>query len=163
MGSGNPIRLAPLLILGLLFSAAQPPSLTAQSQSPTQVGKPNIAVWDFSLQGIGENEGRAIINRLRSELVNTFLFTVMSRDQIIKLLGEMELGQTLGDPNEAIQGGKLKGVKYVVTGSLVAVMDAIQITVEMIDGELPRRILVRHHQRGAVAIGDVDTSGGGDG
>ncbi|MBI3993892.1 MAG: hypothetical protein HY342_11505 [Candidatus Lambdaproteobacteria bacterium] len=106
-------------------------------------------MWDFTLEGIGEYEGRAVTNRLRSELVNSGQFRVMSRDQIKKLLGEIELGQMLGDPRDAIEAGKLKGVDYVVTGTLVLVMGATQVTVEMIDGstaEIMRSITPRPFQ-----------------
>ena len=94
-----------------------------------------IAVWDFSLEGMQRGDGRAVTNRLRSELVNSGKFQVMSRDQIKTLLGEQALGQTLVDAKEAIKAGKLKGVKFVVTGTIVSVRGAFQITAEMIDGE----------------------------
>ena len=94
-----------------------------------------IAVWDFTLEGMQRGDGRAVTNRLRSELVNSGKFQVMSRDQIKTLLGEQALGQTLVDAKEAIKAGKLKGVKFVVTGTIVSVRGAFQITAEMIDGE----------------------------
>ena len=110
-----------------------PGAVFAQAQE--KATKPRIAVWDFSLEGLEASDGRAITNRLRSELVNSEKYQVMSRDQIKTLLGEQELGQTLIDAKQAIETGKLKGVEFVVTGTVITVRGAIQITAEMIDGK----------------------------
>ena len=110
-----------------------PQAVFAQSGGGEKRAK--IAVWDFSLEGMQKGDGRAVTNRLRSELVNSGRYQIMSRDQIKTLLGEQALGQTLVDAKEAIKAGKLKGVKFVVTGTIVSVRGAFQITAEMIDGE----------------------------
>lgn len=102
--------------------------------TPPTGKKPQIAVWEFTLTDMEKSDGRAIANTLRSALVNTRVFRVMTRDQIDTLLGEQALGQTLIDAKEAIKAGKLKGVKYVVTGSLISIRGAFQATFEMIDG-----------------------------
>lgn len=151
-------KLTLILLLGMIVFLMPTVTIFAQSSSSKST-KANIAVWDFSLQGIGENEGRAVTNKLRSELVNTGLFRIMSRDQVKKLLGEIALGQTLGDPKEAIKAGKLKGVEFVVTGTLVSLMGAVQITAEMIDGEtgeIIRSITPRPYRGGFLDFMDND-------
>ena len=120
--------------IAMLLAAAMvlfnlPAAVFAQSED-----KPKIAVWDFALEGMQPGDGRAVTNRLRSELVNSGKYQVMSRDQIETLLGEQALGQTLVDAKEAIKAGKLKGVQFVVTGTIITVRGAFQITAEMIDG-----------------------------
>lgn len=125
-----------LLAIALAFGMVMinlPLAVLAQSGSGEARAK--IAVWDFTLEGMQKGDGRAVTNRLRSELVGSGKFQIMSRDQIKTLLGEQALGQTLVDAKEAIKAGKLKGVKYVVTGTIVSVRGAFQITAEMIDGE----------------------------
>lgn len=118
------------------LAAALFPAALCYGQAKQKTSEaPKIAVWDFSLAGIGVNEGRAVTNRLRSELVNSRKFRVMTRDQIETLLGEQALGETLIDAKEAIRAGKLKGVRFVVAGTLIALRGAFQITAEMIDGE----------------------------
>ena len=139
-----PTVIAISLLIGASLALAQdrPSSKSARQTSI-------IAVWDFTLEGIGQHEGRAVTNRLRSELVNTGLFRVMSRDQLGTLLGEQDLSLALGDPRKAIEAGRLKGVDFVVTGTLVAVAGAIQTTVEMIDGstaEIMRSITPRPYR-----------------
>lgn len=110
------------------------PAFSAGAQEKPEEETPQIAVWDFNLTEMNKTDGQAIANSLRSALVNTRVFRVMTRDQIDTLLGEQALGQTLVDAKEAIKAGKLKGVKYVVTGSLIAIRGAFQATFEMIDG-----------------------------
>ncbi len=117
--------LAATLAVWLGFTCA------AVAQEP----RPQIAVWEFQLDGVSKGDGRAITNRLRSELVNTRKFRVMTRDQLDTLLGEQALGQTVIDATEAIKTGKLKGIKYVVTGTIISIRNAFQMTMEKIDGQ----------------------------
>lgn len=124
--------LATILAAGMVMINF-PQVLFAQSVGGAEKAK--IAVWDFTLEGMQPGDGRAVTNRLRSELVNSGKYRVMTRDQIKTLLGEQALGQTLIDAKEAIKAGKLKGVQFVVTGTIVSVRSAFQITAEMIDGE----------------------------
>lgn len=121
-------------VLGALLIALLGAPAAAQPQAPP-AQRATVAVWDFTLEGTSPTEGTAIANRLRSELVNSGVFRVMSRDQLRKLLGELEIGQALGDAQEAIRAGRLKGVRYVVTGTVVTLRNAVQVTAEMIDGE----------------------------
>lgn len=118
----------------MLAAAVSSPAYSQQKADPSATGTVAVAVWDFSRQGISETQGTAFTNRLRSELVNRGHFRVVTRDQVRTLLGEMELTQLLGDPRDAIQSGKLKGVRFVIAGTLVALPGATQITAELIDG-----------------------------
>ncbi|MCH7479750.1 MAG: hypothetical protein IIA14_16810, partial [SAR324 cluster bacterium] len=102
--------------------------------------KPRAAVLGFRLIGVSEADGELIVNKLRSELVKSELFQVMTRDQLNTLLEEQALGQTLIEASAAAKAGKLKGVKFAVTGSIIFTREAFQTTFEMIDAETGRII-----------------------
>ena len=91
--------LATILAAGMVMINI-PHALFAQTAGGEEKAK--IAVWDFTLEGMQPGDGRAVTNRLRSELVNSGKYRVMTRDQIKTLLGEQALGQTLIDAKEAI-------------------------------------------------------------
>lgn len=114
------------LALGALLVA---PAATAQAQP----AKPRIAVLEFERIEVGEAEGAAVTNQLRSELVNLRVFTVLDRGQTEAVLQELAFQQAgVTDPGRAARIGKLLNVQYIVTGRLTALADAYQVHAQMI-------------------------------
>ena len=128
-------KLGFVLLLSLLLAPLAGIAQQAASDEKSPPKKLRIAVIGFRLTGMSEAEGKLVANKLRSELVRSAQYAVMTRDQIEALIDEQALGQTLIEAAEAAKAGKMKGVEYIVTGSLVGARGAYQTTFEMINAE----------------------------
>ena len=128
-------KLGLVLLFSLLFAPLAVIAQQAAGEEKSPPKKLRIAVIGFRLTGMSEAEGELVANKPRSELVRSAQFDVMTRDQIEALIDEQALGQTLVEAAEAARAGKMKGVEYVVTGSLVGTRGAYQATFEMINAE----------------------------
>ena len=124
-----------VLLLSLLFAPLAVIAQQAAGEEKSPPKKLRIAVIGFRLTGMSEADGELVANKLRSELVRSVQYDVMTRDQIEALIEEQALGQTLLEAAEAAKAGKMKGVEYIVTGSLVGARGAYQTTFEMINAE----------------------------
>ena len=119
-----------VLGLGILLLSVAP---VAFGQSPVKE-KSRVAVLDLELIGSTKEEGAAVVDQLRNEFVNFGTFTVLSRDQIEKLLGEQAF-QSGGftDQSEAVRVGKLLNAKFILTGRLTKLSGAYQLNVQLIE------------------------------
>ncbi len=111
------------------------PLIAAGLPAPAQAqpAKPRIAVLEFERIEVGEAEGAAVTNQLRSELVNLRVFTVLERSQTEAVLEELAFQQVgVTDPGRAARIGRLLNVQYIVTGRLTALADAYQVHAQMI-------------------------------
>ncbi|OGJ90008.1 MAG: hypothetical protein A2268_12565 [Candidatus Raymondbacteria bacterium RifOxyA12_full_50_37] len=79
-----------------------------------------VAVLDLELQGLEAIAGKALSDRLRSDLVATGRFTVMERGQMDEIMKEQGFQASGACSDEAclIEIGQLLGVEKMVAGSL---------------------------------------------
>lgn len=106
------------------------------AQTPVKEERLRIAVLDFKLVDVDEAAGVLMIDKLRSDLVNTQRFIVLDRAQSDKILAELERQQTgLTDTATSTKIGQQFNVARIVTGRVASVksLGIIQVNVEMID------------------------------
>jgi TolB-like protein len=95
-----------LVLLSVTLSFAQNP-------------RENIALSDLSAQGVDASASAIISDRLRNELFNTGLFTVIERGQMQEILKEQGFQQSGCTSDQcAIEVGQILNVKYIVVGSV---------------------------------------------
>lgn len=98
-----------------------------------------IAVLDFTLQGKGfktEDLGQIVAEWLITALVKEGRFDVIERRLLQKIIAEQQLSETgLLDQETTAQLGKVLGVKAIITGSVMRVLDITEINTRMIDVE----------------------------
>ena len=103
----------------------------------------NIAVFDFSNNGLSVNEVRTLTDRLRTELVLTKKFKVVERSKIEEILKEQDF-QLSGCVDEClIEVGKLVGATSVIVGSVGKVGQTFTISARIVDassGEIEKAI-----------------------
>jgi len=122
------MRLRPALLFCGLFSL----NIFAVGDS-TQT-KTNIAVSDLAGQGIDASTAAVISDRLRSELFNTGMVSVLERSQMQEILKEQGFQQTGCTSDQcAVETGQLLGVKYMVVGSIGLVGHTYTIASRLID------------------------------
>lgn len=136
MGLGLPLV---LLLIPLVLMAGR-----ARAQEPP----PRIAVLEFQSVEIGRAEVAAASDQLHNELVNFQVFTVLDRDQIKAILGEMAFQQGgFTDPAQVQEVGKLLNVEYIVTGRITSFSGAYQVKAQLVrveTGEIVRSETVLH-------------------
>ena len=126
-------RLAGLLVAAMVLASLPPLGL---AQSPPVGEKLRIAVLDFKLVDVDPAAGILMIDRLRSDLVNTNRFIVLDRAQSDKITEELARQQTgLTDSTTSTRIGEQFNVARIVTGRVASVksLGIIQVNVEMID------------------------------
>jgi len=108
--------------------------------------KTNIAVLDLEPRGgLSAEEVMSISDRLRGELINTGLYTVVERGQMDAILKEQGFQQT-GACSEAsciVEVGQLLAVYKMVGGSIGKVGKAYSINLKIIDvatGKIERQV-----------------------
>ena len=78
----------------------------------------NVAVFDFSNNGIDDDEVVMLTDRLRTELVKYGKINLVERSKIDEVLSEQEL-QSSGCVDEClIEVGKILGASSIITGSI---------------------------------------------
>lgn len=110
--------------------------LPAHGQEQAPPAKPHVAVLDFKLVEVDAAEGVVMIDRLRSDLVQTGAFVVLDRGQSDKILDELERQQVgLSDAATATRIGEQFNVQRIVAGRVAALknLGIVQANVEMID------------------------------
>jgi len=125
-------------LMGLCFLT----TLTVAQDS----SKTNIAVLDLEPRGgLSAEEVMSISDRLRGELINTGLYTVVERGQMDAILKEQGFQQT-GACSEAsciVEVGQLLAVYKMVGGSIGKVGKAYSINLKIIDvatGKIERQV-----------------------
>lgn len=96
-------------------------------------GQTILAVFDFSNNGLRDNEVRTLTDRLRTELVKIDGITVVERTKIDDILKEQKL-QRSGCVDEClIDVGKILGATDVVIGSVGRVGSTFTISARIVD------------------------------
>ena len=94
-----------------------------------------VAVFDFSNNGLSQNEVRTLTDRLRTELVQTGKCNVVERSKIDDILKEQKF-QLSGCVDEClIEVGKMLGATSVVIGSIGKVGNTFTISARIVDAE----------------------------
>ena len=99
--------------------------------------KRTIAVISIqAYEGISQGEAEILTDRLRTELVNTNVFTVMEREEMQEILTEQSFQLTGCTSNECmVQAGRILGVKEIIGGSVGKFGDIYTVTVRIINVE----------------------------
>tara|TARA_B100001013_G_scaffold201301_1_gene121944 strand:- start:347 stop:1339 length:993 start_codon:yes stop_codon:yes gene_type:complete len=98
-------------------------------------GQTTIAVFDFSNNGLKDNEVKTLTDRLRNELVQNGNFKVVERSKIDEILSEQKF-QMSGCVDEClIEVGKILGASKIVIGSIGMVGNTYTISARMVDAE----------------------------
>lgn len=111
--------------------------------------KLNIAVLDMEGRGISALEAATLTDRLRSELVDLGVFSLVERGQMEMILEEQGFQQTGCTSVEcAVEVGKLLGVQKMVAGSIGKIGALYTVDVRMFDVTTGRieRVSKREHR-----------------
>ncbi|MDZ7703912.1 MAG: YARHG domain-containing protein [Trueperaceae bacterium] len=116
------------------------PTLAAAQSSDTP-SRYRVAVLDFSVTDLTgtvsdpESVGRAMAIAFQTPLVQSRRFTVLTRNQLDEVLGELVLAeQGILDPDAAQQMGQLAGVEVIISGTIVVnAPGALSVTANFID------------------------------
>jgi TolB-like protein len=108
--------------------------------------KKTIAVLTFDVRkGISNTDAGTLSDRLRTELVNLDVFTVLERGQMYAILQEQGFNQTGCTTSEcAVEAGRLLGVETMVAGVVGKVGDILTIDVRVFDVETGK--ILQAHQ-----------------
>ncbi|MCD6100424.1 MAG: PEGA domain-containing protein [Candidatus Marinimicrobia bacterium] len=128
-----------VFVLSFTFAGVIPQDTTVVDTSAVRNGseeKIPVAVMDLDANNVGESEAKALSDRLRIEIFRVGKFEVMERQRMQDILNEMkfQLSGTTTDA-DAIQIGKMIGVKKIVAGSIGKVGDIYTLSVRLIDIE----------------------------
>ena len=94
-----------------------------------------ISVFDFSNNGLSNNEVSTLTDRLRTELVNVSEFKVVERSKIDDILKEQKF-QLSGCVDECLlEIGKMLGANQIVIGSFGRVGNIFTISARIVDAE----------------------------
>jgi len=108
--------------------------------------KKTLAVLTFDVRkGISNTDAATLSDRLRTELVNLEVFTVLERGQMYAILQEQGFNQTGCTTSEcAVEAGRLLGVETMVAGVVGKVGDVLTIDVRVFDVETGK--ILQAHQ-----------------
>jgi TolB-like protein len=96
-----------------------------------------VAVTDFEPQGVVAGDVNILIDRLRSELVNTQVFRVMERKQMSVILEEQGFLQSGAcDASQCqVEMGRLLGVDYMIVGVVGMLGGSYTVSARVLDVE----------------------------
>ena len=98
-----------------------------------------MAVLDFDSFGISKQETQVLAGRLRSHLVESGVFYVIERGQMMAILEEQDFQMTGCTTDEcAVEVGQLLGAELMLAGSIGKIGDTYTIDVRVIDIETGR-------------------------
>jgi len=102
-----------------------------------------VAVADFpDLQGVISDLGRFIANRITTRLVQNPKFSVIERQRLNQVLGELKFSMSdLVDPNKAKQFGQMVGVEGLIVGAVSDLGNQVDIDARMIEIESNKMLL----------------------
>lgn len=114
--------------------------LVQQMVASMEQQKQKLAIVDFTnLDGLADNFGRYLSERLITTFVLTRRVEVVERKQLSKLLAEQELGLSgLIDPHQVKRVGRLAGVDGIVIGSVSVLPTAVEVHARLIETETGR-------------------------
>jgi hypothetical protein len=98
--------------------------------------KMRIAIVDLTPKGSSKIIAEAVTNLIRSEMIDTGLFTIVERSEMKEILKEQGFQQTgCTDQSCAVQLGKLLSANKILVGEVTGVGKGFIITVGIVDVE----------------------------
>lgn len=100
----------------------------------TENTKTRVAILDFTAKGVAPILAEAIVENLMTSIINTSDFEVIERNQLDKLMKELNL-QNSDDFNDRLREdlGNLHGVKLVILGSVTKIGSMITINMRGVE------------------------------
>jgi TolB-like protein len=87
----------------------------------------------------GASVGPALAAFIKERLSRSTLFALVERENLDKLMGELELGLSGAvDPESAPEVGQLLGAELLLTGSVTELGDQIQLALQLVDASTGR-------------------------
>jgi len=131
-------------VMGQPLPEAQAAVETATTEQQPLVAVPpreklKIAILELDYlnkTGAGDPMGKMISEFLTTAAVNTAAFNIAEREQLAKVLKELELNQTgIINEGEAREIGRMVGAEVILTGSVSRIGNAMRIDARFIDVE----------------------------
>ncbi len=95
-----------------------------------------VAILEFSGEGLSTSEARIITSRFRSSLFETQKYTIVERSRMDEVLNEQGFQLTGCTSDEcAIEAGKILGVRYILVGEVGKIGRLFTLSVRMINVE----------------------------
>ena len=131
---------APLVQVSDKTKPAAVVATTVVSTPPTPPGKKiSIAVIEFKTLNKEAQKislGNLVSETFTSSLVNSSAFKIIERDQLDKVIKEMEMNQTgFIETTDAVEIGKMLHADAIITGSVALLANEIQLNARIIDIE----------------------------
>ncbi len=131
---------APLVQVSDKTKPATVVATTAVSTPPAAPGKKiSIAVIEFKTLNKEAQKislGNLVSETFTSSLVNSSAFKIIERDQLDKVIKEMEMNQTgFIETTDAVEIGKMLHADAIITGSVALLANEIQLNARIIDIE----------------------------
>ncbi len=123
---------------------SKPPQPIPETSKPSNVAiaekdKFKIAVMEFKSLNPGAKNtslGSMIAEMFTTEVVNNNSFKIVEREQLNKILGELQIGQSgVLDTTDAQKLGKILGAGAIITGSVMKMGDSLRIDSRIIEVE----------------------------
>lgn len=95
-----------------------------------------MAILDFQALGIPQNDAVVLTSRLRSLLVQSGPYTVIEREQMIKILQEQDFQMTGCTSSEcAVEVGQILSAQLILTGEIGKLSNYVTLDARIIDVE----------------------------
>ena len=122
-------------VVAMLHSLIAAPLAAQQREKASS--KELIAVMDFGMLGGTKEQGAALSNQLRVEVLKTGKITLVDRSQLDEILKEQALQQSGCTSQEcAVEVGKILGIRKIVAGTVTRINDKLwQVSVQLTDVE----------------------------
>jgi hypothetical protein len=110
--------------------------MTSVAFAKEEKTKMRIAIVDLIPKGSSKIIAEAVTNLIRSEMIDTGLFTIVERSEMKEILKEQGFQQTgCTDQSCAVQLGKLLSANKILVGEVTGVGKGFIITVRIVDVE----------------------------
>ncbi len=111
-----------------------PAAVSGTAAIPKTEAKLAIAVMELTANNVSDSEASALSDRLRIEIFRAGVYQVMEREQMTRILDEMQFQLSGCTSNEcAVEVGRLVGVKKMIAGSVGKVGEFFTVSVRLID------------------------------
>lgn len=117
----------------MLLTMALPRVVAAESESGGRVRMAILQFDSLNVESKDDNKGRMVSEFMTTAAVNMGVFDIVEREQVRKIVDEMEFGkQSQNYSGLAQKIGTLAGAEYVLSGSITAYKGSIRIEARLI-------------------------------
>lgn len=129
-------------VRSVTWAAVQSLSETYRKAHPDLLFQKNLAVFTPTAESPklkAAAVGQSLAAFIKERLSRSTIFTLVERENLDKLLGELELGLTgVVNPDTAPKVGLLLGADLFLTGSVTELGDQIQLALQLVDASTAR-------------------------